>query len=197
MILRTMRADDATPAILQATVEATARLRFRELLERDPGSTPLEEAVGRVLDSLAPHNDPAGHRRLVAMALAMAKACLPTLLAYQPEDRRPGHALEAVSAWLDDPQRAVPDPEELFPWRPTGAQAWNEAQDVYHQLLRSTQPGQAREAVLTLLDDCFEGYAVQIGADPHRRLFDWWLEHVVPAAVMGEVPPHSYRPLLT
>ena len=178
---------------LQAALQTVAGARFDELYEESPGTAPLAAAVADVIDALSPQMDPEGQTRLVVMALAMAEACAPTILAFHPDDPRPAQALSVVRAWLTDPSGEVPDPNTLFPWRPTGAQALNESQDVFHQLLRSLDPDQARDALLTLLEDCFEGYAVQIGVDPHRRVFDWWLQEVVPAAAMKELPARIYR----
>ncbi|MCB9762025.1 MAG: hypothetical protein H6739_19535 [Alphaproteobacteria bacterium] len=178
---------------LTAAIDRAANTRFAELHEPDPGPVELGEAVDAILDALAPPDDPASHRRLVAMALAMARICADTVYGYKPDDPRVAAALEAMAAWRAGQPVAVPRAAELFPWENTGAQALNEAQDVFHQLLRTIDPSEAPEAVGELLDDCFEGYAVRVGRDPQRGLFDWWLREVVPAAWRGEEPTRWYE----
>ncbi|KYC44101.1 hypothetical protein WA1_02885 [Scytonema hofmannii PCC 7110] len=61
---------------------------------------------------------------------------------------------------------------------------------------RQTRPfansEQAREALLEILDDCFEGYAIFPGSAGKRDLFNWWVVEVIPAAWSQQLPTFIY-----
>jgi len=70
-------------------------------------------------------------------------------------------------------------------------QALDEAVDVFDnipQVLESVK----REAILNILDDCFQGYAIFPGSQGRRELFDWWLLDVVPSVFCGRLPKNIH-----
>ncbi len=71
-------------------------------------------------------------------------------------------------------------------------QAIDEALDVFRNALRVIDSSQAREAILEILDDCFEGYAVFPGSHGRRDLFNWWLMEAVPATWCLQFPQVVY-----
>ncbi|WP_049802503.1 hypothetical protein [Gloeothece verrucosa] len=58
--------------------------------------------------------------------------------------------------------------------------------------MRVIDPLQAKEAILEIIDDCLEGYAIFPGSQGRRELFNWWLLEVVPAAWCLKLPQHLY-----
>ncbi|GBF79059.1 hypothetical protein [Aphanothece sacrum] len=82
---------------------------------------------------------------------------------------------------------------QLFPDNSEGCQAIDEALDVLKNLLRVLDFGQAKEALLNILDDCFEGYAIFPGSEGRRDLFNWWLLEVIPASWCLEFPNKLYN----
>jgi hypothetical protein len=80
----------------------------------------------------------------------------------------------------------------FFPQISVGNQAIDEALDVFRNGMRVLNTSQSREALLEILDDCFEGYAVFPGSQGRRDLFNWWLIEVVPATWCLRVPRFIY-----
>ena len=67
-----------------------------------------------------------------------------------------------------------------------------EALDVYKNAVEVLDPNQSLEALLNILDDCLEGYAIFPGSQGRRELFNWWLLEVVPASWRFSVPHFIY-----
>jgi hypothetical protein len=68
-----------------------------------------------------------------------------------------------------------------------------EALDVYKNAVKVLDSNQSLEALLNILDDCLEGYAIFPGSQGRRELFNWWLLEVVPASWSLSVPRYMYR----
>ena len=81
---------------------------------------------------------------------------------------------------------------QLFPKQSEGTQAIDEALDVFRNGVRILDINQARTALLEMLDDCLEGYAVFPGSQGRRDLFNWWLLEVVPATWCLQLPKLVY-----
>ncbi len=110
-----------------------------------------------------------------------------------------GTRQEVISRWLEEIGSAKPEASlvldidnQLFPKRSVGTQAIDEALDVFRNALRVLDSSQAREALLEILDDCFEGYAVFPGSHGRRDLFNWWLMEAVPATWCLQFPQVVY-----
>lgn len=115
--------------------------------------------------------------------------------AYLPDSIRP----EMISRWFEEISSANPEASfvseinnHLFPQRSVGTQAIDEALDVLRNALRVLDYSQAREALLEILDDCFEGYAVFPGSQGRRDLLNWWLLEAVPATWCLQFPKVIY-----
>ena len=67
-----------------------------------------------------------------------------------------------------------------------------EALDVYKNAVKVLDSNQSLEALLNILDDCLEGYAIFPGSQGRRELFNWWLLEVVPASWRLSVPSSMY-----
>ncbi len=127
------------------------------------------------------------------MALILSLAVEPTVKAYLLDDKKTVEIFQLVIDWFNN--RELPTEEkinQLFPQQSLGLQAIDEAVDVFKNLLRVLNPAKAKEALLEILDDCLEGYAVFPGAEERRDLFNWWLLEVVPAAWCLQYPESIY-----
>ena len=71
-------------------------------------------------------------------------------------------------------------------------QALDEAVDVFENMLQVLESIKTREAILNILDDCFQGYAIFPGSQGRRELFDWWLLDVVPSVFCGRLPKNIH-----
>jgi hypothetical protein len=167
--------------------------RYPELYEPDDDRPvgAVETACGAALDALWPPDDPQGHRRWLFLGWALGLAAKPTADGWAPEDERPAAVLAAVERWVGG-EDAVLDADQLFPWVVTPPQALSEALDVFRNLAQALDPARARDGLLTVLDDCLEGYAVFPGSDGRRDLFNWWLVEAVPAAWCQRLPDRIY-----
>ena len=68
----------------------------------------------------------------------------------------------------------------------------DEALDVLKNSLKVLDIQQSKEALLNILDDCLEGYAIFPGSQGRRDLFNWWLLEVVPASWCLQFPNKIY-----
>jgi hypothetical protein len=156
---------------------------YEELYEEEAdGTITLEETLLEILDALGDRDDSLCHSRYVCMALILALAVEPTVKAYLPDDQKIEQVFNLVTNWFENQE--VPTEEkinQLFPQKSVGTQAIDEALDVFKNLLQVLNPSRAKEAVLEILDDCLEGYAIFPGSQGKRDLFNWWLLEVVPA----------------
>jgi hypothetical protein len=71
-------------------------------------------------------------------------------------------------------------------------QALDEAVDVFENMLQVLESVKTRAAILNILDDCFQGYAIFPGSQGRRELFDWWLLDVVPSVFCGRLPKNIH-----
>ena len=182
------------PSYLRNLLQELWQKHYEELYEKEAdGTTSLENAFEKILDTLWSSSDKTCHRRYVWMAYALALAAKPTVEAYLPNDLRSEQVIERTATWLlDVAVSSVPEINNLFPQMSVGSQAIDEAIDVFRNLLQVTVPELAREALLEILDDCFEGHAIFPGSAGKRDLFNWWLVEVVPAAWCLRLPNLIY-----
>ncbi|WNZ48596.1 hypothetical protein Q2T42_12230 [Leptolyngbya boryana CZ1] len=69
----------------------------------------------------------------------------------------------------------------LFPRLSEGCQALDESLDVLKNGLKALNQSDAQLALLSILEDCFEGYAIFPGTSERHKLLTWWLYEIVPA----------------
>jgi hypothetical protein len=166
---------------------------YEELYEEEAdGTITLEETLLEVLDALG--DDSSCHSRYVCMALILALAVEPTVKAYYlPDDNKIEQIFQLVINWSRN--RQVPTEEKinkLFPQKSVGNQAIDEAIDVFKNMLQILNLSKASEALLEILDDCLQGYAIFPGSQGRRDLFNWWLLEVIPAAWCLQLPENFY-----
>jgi hypothetical protein len=181
------------PPTLRDLLAELWRYRYLGLYEPEDGR-PVRDvatAYGPVLDALWPPGDPRGHRRHLFLGWTFGLAAKPTVDGWAPEDGRPAAVLGAVERRVAGQDVAL-DADQLFPGVVTPPQALSEALDVFRSLARALDPARSRAALLTILDDCLEGYAVFPGGDGRRDLFNWWLVEAVPAAWCERLPDRIY-----
>ena len=168
--------------------------RYEEFYEEEAdGTITLEETLLEILDALGEQDDSLRHSRYVCMALILALAVELTVKAYLPTERKTEEIFKLVINWSKN--REVPTEEtinQLFPQKSVGSQAIDEALDVFKNLLQVLNPAKAKEALLEILDDCLEGYAIFPGSQGRRDLFNWWLLEAVPATWCLQFPESFY-----
>lgn len=182
------------PKSLRQLLYQTWLHRYEELYEEENNvTTSLESALLKVLSALEVDNDSLSHFRYVYMALILALAVEPTIKAYLPNDTRSEQIFKLVANWWQTGE--VPSQEQikgLFPQKSVGVQAIDEALDVFRNLLLVLSPKIAKIALLEILDECLEGYAIFPGSERRRDLFNWWLLEVVAASWCLQFPHKIY-----
>ena len=145
------------------------------------------------------------------MALILASVVEPTVKYYQPNSSIPEETINRIAFWLletleemvnskmpfsqvarENDANALIDVFRLFTENKEIAsfQVLSEALDVYSSAIKTLDSNQSLEALLDILDDCLEGYAIFPGSYGRRELFDWRLLEVVPAS-WCLLPPSS------
>ena len=153
----------------------------------------LEETLSELLDALGDRDNSLCHYRYVYMAQILALAVEPTIKAYLPDDQKTEQIFQLVINWSKNQELSIEETiNQLFPQKSVGSQAIDEALDVFKNLLQVLNPTKAKEALLEILDDCLEGYAIFPGSQGRRDLFNWWLLEVVPAAWCLKYPESIY-----
>ncbi|MDJ0731076.1 MAG: hypothetical protein QNJ33_13885 [Crocosphaera sp.] len=171
---------------------------YEELYEESIEETiSLEELYVKILNAFEDNNFDSLHYHYLLMAMIMSQAVLPTIKAYLPDDTRPQKVYQYIDNYLEN-KITLANSEittiinELFLHPSEGNQAIDEALDVFKNLLRVIDFEGAKEALLNILDDCLEGYAIFPGSQGKRDLFNWWLLEVVPAVWCLQFPETVY-----
>jgi len=203
---------------LRDLIYSVWKYRYQELYE-DYANAPisLEQSCENILDHLISYNSNSSYLYLMWMGLILGLSVQPTLTAYLPNDPRSELILNlALSHFIRTENRIKyykrykhyknfnfkekiefhPNinqlHKQLFPKLSEGTQALDEALDVFQNLLKLIDPCQAKTAILEILDDCLEGYAIFPGSQHRRDLFNWWLLDVVPGIWCLKCPKKIY-----
>ncbi|WP_332863922.1 hypothetical protein [Pannus brasiliensis] len=185
---------------------------YGELYEEDADyTTSLEDTLREIL-GLFQSNNPIGHLRYVWMALILSLTVQPTLAYYQPDNPLPDYTINRMIVWLIETLEEILSltektslikkcnninelRDDFFSCKTTKAipslQILSEALDVYQNAIKTIEPDRSLEALLEILEDCLEGYAIFPGSRGRRELFNWWLLDVVPASWYLR-PPRSF-----
>ena len=190
------------PASLQKAMVTAWNQHYEELYESESdGTVLLEDALSRILNSFQSSNQTLMQIRYVWMALTLAVVVEPTIKYYQPDHPIPEETINKLTNWLlktlaglfYKPEKINPefdnvltdtsvDINHLFPDpKLSSFQVLSEALDVYISAVNALETSHSLQALLDILDDCLEGYAIFPGSYGRRELFNWWLLDVVPS----------------
>lgn len=204
-------ASNTTPNSLQVLFNKIKREHYEELYEPEAdGTTSLEDDLNAVLEVLRDSDQAVNHLRYIWMALILSLSVEPTLEYYDPSNSLPKIIIKLLEELLRETvngsskginintvhldnliNEIFKSHESYFQKKGAYLQAISEALDVFYNALRVINYDQAVEAILEILDDCLEGYAIFPGSYGRRELFDWWLLEVVPASY-NLLPPKSF-----
>jgi len=130
------------------------------------------------------------------MAIVMGIAVQPTIKTYLPRETITGNIFQYLfQNWIYSQDNYQPNLNVSFRDYQNYLgqyQALDEAVDVFENMLQALESVKTREAILNILDDCFQGYAIFPGSQGRRELFDWWLLDVVPSVFYGRLPKNIH-----
>lgn len=202
------------PDFSQHVLKKVWQQHYEELYEPETEEpTSLSHAINQILELFQDSNQTLTHLRYVWMALILAIVVEPTIKYYQPSSSIPEQIIEQISYWLletsanmlelkkDSTKVTNQDKIDIIienikinntfnDSKLTSLQIWQEALDVYLNAVKVLDFNQSSQALVEILDDCLEGYAIFPGSRMRRELFDWWLLEVVPAT-WYLLPPSS------
>lgn len=202
------------PDSLKGVLSKVLQQHYEELYEPEAeGTASLQEALDEILESFQGGNRTLSHLRYVWMALILASVVEPTVEYYQPNNSMPEETISKIALWLletlkkmldhkgefaqvarEEEAKAIVDSFRIFSENNKLAsfQVLYEALDVFSNAIRTLDYNQSLEALLNILDDCLEGYAIFPGSYGRRELFNWWLLEVVPATWYLSTPSSIY-----
>ncbi len=201
------------PEPLEALFNQIRLEHYEELYEPEAdGTASLEDTLNEVLEAMRSSNETLSHLRYVWMALIITLVVEPTVKYYQPQGKlSPKNIINLMVRWIiatinksissESTTEIVVDKlicqitgncDFDFQTEIASLQVINEALDVFRNAVRVLDYNQAVEAILEILDDCLEGYAIFPGSYGRRELFEWWLFDVVPASFYLKPPKYFY-----
>lgn len=190
------------PTSLQKAMVTAWNQHYEELYESESdGTVLLEDTLGKILDSFQSSNQTLSQVRYVWMALTLAVVVEPTIKYYQPDSQVPENTINQLTKWLLKTLAEMFDQKEHFnrdfenlvsntsgninhlfdDKNISSFQVLSEALEVYVSAVKTLEPNHSLQALLDILDDCLEGYAIFPGSYGRRELFNWWLLDVVPS----------------
>ncbi|MEQ9486055.1 hypothetical protein [Coleofasciculus sp. F4-SAH-05] len=190
------------PASLQKAMVTAWNQHYEELYESESdGTVLLEDALGKILNSFQSSNQTFMQLRYVWMALTLAVVVEPTIKYYQPDNPIPEETINKLTNWLLKTIAGLFYPQEKLnrefdnvlndtsvdinhlssDKKISSFQVLSEALDVYISAVNALEPSHSIQALLDILDDCLEGYAIFPGSYGRRELFNWWLLDIVPS----------------
>jgi hypothetical protein len=192
---------EKSPLILSAEIPDSLRLviqtiqgySYAELYEeKNIQGISLEDSLITVFDAIEKEkNNLDISYCYFFMSIVMGIAVQPTIKSYLPHETITGNIFQYLfQNWIyyqDNYQSNLNISFQNYQNTLGQYQALDEAVDVFDnipQVLESVK----REAILNILDDCFQGYAIFPGSQDRRELFDWWLLDVVPSVFCGRLP---------
>lgn len=202
------------PDSLKGVLSKVWQQHYEELYEPEAeGTASLQEALDEILESFQGGNGTLSHLRYVWMALILTSVVEPTIEYYQPNNSMPEETISKIALWLletlkkvfdskvefaqvarEEEANAIVDGFRIFSENNKLAsfQVLYEALDVFTNAIKTLDYNQSLEALLNILDDCLEGYAIFPGSYGRRELFNWWLLDVVPASWYLSPPSSIY-----
>jgi hypothetical protein len=203
------------PDSLQILFNKIKVKNYQELYQPDADSNgSLQDDLKIVLDVLDDGNNLISHLRYAWMTLILILSVKPTLKYYDSKNSLPEMIIELIKKFLyetpqNESQGKKINPDHLdeiinelfkdhqeqkssyFHKQGVNTQVIRDALDVFSNAMKVMNYDLAGKAVLEILSDCLEGYAIFPGSSDRRGLFDWWLLDVVPASY-NLLPPKSF-----
>ena len=199
------------PESLKVLLKKIKQQHYEELYEPEAdGNSSLQDALQEVLQAFRESDNKLCHRRYVWMGLIWALVVEPTVEYYQLSNYLSAKfIIELIGLWVVEAAKSSSDkikyPKtfgkhiKLFLPQPRlenaqiigSFQTISEVVDVFNNAIRILDEEQSVEALLDILDDCLEGYAIFPGSTGRREVFDWWIDEVVPASWFL-LPPKSF-----
>jgi hypothetical protein len=184
---------------------------YEELYESDAnGTDSLQDILKEVLELIRRDDEKLAYYRYLWMTLILTVAVEPTLEYYDPNNSLPKQIINFTSSVLINNMNHKINTkiidnhildefiteifkyhESYFQHKQANFQEINEALDVFYNAIKVINYDQSVEAILEILYDCLEGYAIFPGSYGRRELFDWWLLDVVPASY-NLLPPKIF-----
>ncbi len=182
------------PSSLHKLIHKIWQNHYEELYEYAPNQVEsLEDSCLEILDFFTIKEPSSSYDRYLVMAIIFAEAIRPTIEAYLAEDSRMQAIFKEINQFLTDKKQPNLNLiDQLFPVTSEGYQALDEALNVLKNSIKVLDVQESKEALLNILDDCLEGYAIFPGSQGRRDLFNWWLLEVVPAAWCLQFPKKVY-----
>jgi len=197
------------PNPLKELVGIIYQQRYGELYEVEPQTKIyLQDAIENILNAFISNNPTLTHLRYVWMALIMAIVVEPTVKYYEPDSFITEEITTRLAVWLIETLKRkqisktnkLKEVDEILNVvhsipinnKIASFQILCEALNVYKNAIKALDSKQSLEALINILDDCLEGYAIFPGADGRRELFDWWLLDVLPASWCLLAPTSMY-----
>jgi hypothetical protein len=199
---------EKSPLILSAEIPDSLRLviqriqgySYAELYEeKNIQGISLEDSLITVFDAIEKEKNSLDISYCYFfMAIVMGIAVQPTIKSYLPREKITkitGNIFEYLFRdWIYSQHNYQPNLNVSFRDYQNYLgqyQALDEALDVFVNMLQALKSVR-REAILNILDDCFQGYAIFPGSQGRRELFDWWLLDVVPSVFCGRLPKNIH-----
>jgi hypothetical protein len=186
------------PDSLRLVIERIQSYSYAELYEeKNIKGISLEDSLITVFDAIEKEkNNLDISYCYFFMAIVMGIAVQPTIKSYLPRETITGNIFQYLfQNWIYPQDNYQPKLNVSFQnYQNTLGQyqALDEAVDVFENMLQVLESIKTREAILNILDDCFQGYAIFPGSQGRRELFDWWLLDVVPSVFCGRLPKNIH-----
>ncbi|NET72830.1 MAG: hypothetical protein F6K62_18430, partial [Sphaerospermopsis sp. SIO1G2] len=188
---------------------------YEELYEKESdGTVLLADDIEEILISLSDNhknNKNFTHLCYLWMTLILTLVAQPTLRYYQPRNLLPQKIINVLIYKIIEiiDNNSISQSYNIPEFNPkkfinhtlkqqfyiekeiVNFQILDEALDVFYNAIRVVNYDQAVEAILNILEDCLEGYAIFPGSHGRRELFDWWLLDVVPSSY-NLLPPKIF-----
>ena len=186
------------PDSLRLVIEIIQSYSYAELYEeKNIQGISLEDSLITVFDAIEKERNSLDISYCYFfMAIVMGIAVQPTIKSYLPRETITGNTFQYLfQNWIYPQDNYQPNLNVSFRDYQNYLgqyQAFDEAVDVFENMLQALESVKTREAILNILDDCFQGYAIFPGSQGRRELFDWWLLDVVPSVFCGRLPKNIH-----
>ena len=186
------------PDSLRLVIEIIQSYSYAELYEeKNIQGISLEDSLITVFDAIEKEKNSLDISYCYFfMAIVMGIAVQPTIKSYLPRETITGNIFQYLfQNWIYPQDNYQPNLNVSFRDYQNYLgqyQAFDEAVDVFENMLQALESVKTREAILNILDDCFQGYAIFPGSQGRRELFDWWLLDVVPSVFCGRLPKNIH-----